>query len=55
MEVLTTDDIIEMTDTISSQGLSTTELRLFTLNQDLDIAKIFISIMRTRHNIEILD
>lgn len=55
MEVLTTADIIEMADIISSQGLSQTELRMFTLNQDRDVAKELISCMRTRHQIELLD
>ena len=55
MEVLTTSDIIEMTDVVSSQGLSQTELRMFVLNQDQDIAKAFIAVMRTRHQIELLD
>ena len=55
MEVLTTADIIEMTDIISSQGLSTTELRMFALNQDHDVAKAFIDVMRNRHQIEVLN
>lgn len=54
MEVLTVADIVEMTDIISSQGMSTTELRLFVLNQDQDVAKELISFMRSRHQIEIL-
>jgi hypothetical protein len=54
MEILTIDDVREMTDIISSQGLSQTELRLFALNQALDVAKVFIQMMRTRHNINVL-
>jgi hypothetical protein len=54
MEVLTTEDIREMTDIVTSQGLSQTELRLFALNQALDVAKVFIQMMRTRHNINVL-
>jgi len=54
MEILTTSDIETMTD-ICSQQLSPTEVKLFALKQDLDIAKVFISVMRTRHQIEILN
>jgi hypothetical protein len=54
MDVLTTEDIREMTDIVSSQGLSQTELRLFALNQTIDVAKVFIQTMRTRHNINVL-
>ena len=54
MDILTIDDVLEMTDVISSQGLSTAELRMFALNQDHDVAKLFISVMRNRHSIEIL-
>jgi len=54
MEVLTTADIKAMTDIISSQQLSQTQLRLFALNQDIDVAKVFISVMRTRHNIDVM-
>jgi len=54
MENLTTDDIMEMTDIVSSQGLNTRELRIFALNQDMDIAKVFIAVMRNRHGIEII-
>jgi len=55
MEDLTTDDVMEMTDVVSSQGLSPTELRIFALNQDHDIARVFISVMRNRHGIEIMN
>ena len=54
MEDLTIHDIREMTDIVSSQGLSQTELRLFALNQDMDIAKVFIATMRDRHQIDIM-
>ena len=54
MEILTIDDVMEMTDIVSSQGLSKAELRIFALNQDRDVAKLFISVMRNRHSIEIL-
>jgi hypothetical protein len=54
MDVLTTNDIREMTDIVTSHGLSQTELRLFALKQNLDVAKVFIETMRTRHNIDVL-
>jgi len=54
MEVLTKADINEMTDIVISQGLSQTQLRMFALNQNLDIAKVFIETMSTRHNIDVL-
>jgi len=54
MDALTIDDIVLMTDVVSSQGLSTTQLRMFALNQDLDIAKAFIRMMWSRHQIEIM-
>ena len=54
MQDLTIDDIKEMTDVVSSQGLSQTQLRIFALNQTLDIAKVFIDTMRTRHQIDIM-
>jgi len=54
MDALTIDDIIDMTDVVRSQGLNQTELRMFVLNQDHDIAKAFINVMRNRHRIEIM-
>ena len=54
MEILTIDDIHEMTDIVSSQGLTLPQLRIFALNQTLDIAKAFIDTMRTRHQIDIM-
>jgi len=54
MDVLTIDDIIDMTDVVSLQGLNQTQLRMFTLNQDLDVARVFIKTMRNRHDIEIM-
>jgi hypothetical protein len=54
MEVLTISDIEDMSDVISSQGLSSAELRIFALNQTLDIAKAFIAVMWDRHRIEVM-
>ncbi len=54
MDVLTTEDIREMTDIITSQGLSQTELRLFALNQTKDVAKVFIETMLVRHEIDVM-
>ena len=54
MDALTIHDIRDMTDVVSSQGLSATQLRMFALNQDLDVAKVFIETMRTRHNIDVM-
>ena len=54
MDALTIDDVIEITDVVSSQGLSVRELRMFALNQDMDIAKAFIAMMWSRHSIEIM-
>ena len=54
MDALTIDDIVLMTDVVKSNGLSTTELRIFALNQDIDIAKAFIKMMWSRHQIEII-
>ena len=54
MDILTIDDVMEMTDIVSSQGLSKAELRIFALNQDRDVAKLFIEVMHYRHHIEIL-
>ena len=54
MDALTIDDIVLMTDVISSQQLSRIELRMFALNQDMDIAKAFIAMMWSRHRIEIM-
>ena len=54
MNHLTTADIKEMTDIVSQQGLTQTQLRLFALNQDHDVAKAFIAVMRTRHSIDVM-
>ena len=54
MDALTIQDIEDMTDIVSSQGLSRTQLRIFALNQSRDIAKAFISIMYTRHRIDVM-
>ena len=54
MDALTIHDIRDMTDVVSSQGLSKTQLRIFALNQDLDVAKAFITMMFTRHNIDVM-
>ena len=54
MDVLTIDDIGEMADIVNQQQLSTTQLRMFALNQDLDVAKVFISTMRDRHGVDIM-
>jgi len=54
MNELTTDDIRDMTDTVMELNLPPKELRTFTLNQSLDIAKAFIAVMRNRHGVEII-
>jgi len=54
MDALTIEDIVDMTDIIRQQGLNRSELRLFALKQDHDIAKAFIAVMRDRHQIEII-
>jgi len=54
MEILTIDDIRDMTDVLTQQELTPAELRIFALNQSLDIAKAFITVMWNRHHIEIL-
>ena len=54
MDALTIEDIVDMTDVVRQQGLNPTQLRLFALKQDLDIAKAFIAVMRDRHQIEII-
>jgi len=54
MNELTTDDIKDMTDVVCQQGLNRQQLRTFALNQSLDIAKAFITVMRNRHGIEVI-
>ena len=53
METLTIDDIKAMSDVVCQQ-LSKPQLRIFALNQSLDIAKAFISVMQNRHGIDIM-
>ena len=47
-------DIELMTDTVMELNLPPRELRVFVLNQSLEIAKVFIAVMRNRHGIEIM-
>jgi hypothetical protein len=48
-------DMELLTDTVMELKLPPKELRVFMLNQDFEIAKAFIAVMRKRHGVEIMD
>ena len=47
------EDIILMTDTLMELNLPLSEIRLFTLRLPKDVSKLFIPVMRTRHQVEV--